>query len=141
MRVLISSLMTGAILATGTAFAGERQLDPIFAATPVDQGQPAQECFNAPDNRNVVVRGATSTTGQTIIGGLLGAALGDRFGDGSGNDLATGVGAALGAASGAWNAQRMQEQRVRECQQYQGYANSQQGVNQDNRYDTRRVGY
>ncbi|MDT0634732.1 glycine zipper domain-containing protein [Spectribacter hydrogenooxidans] len=140
MRVLISSLMTGAILATGTAFAGERQLDPIFAATPVD-GQPAQSCFNGADNRNAVVRGATSTTGQTIIGGLLGAALGDQFGSGGGNDLATGVGAALGAASGAWNAQRMREQRVRECQQYQGYANGQQGVNQGSRYDTRRVGY
>lgn len=121
MRKWILSLTLGAALAA-PAFGAERELDPIFKTTGV-QGQPAAECFNR-DNRNAVVKGATSTTGQTIIGGLLGALAGDQVGSGSGNDIATGVGAAVGAATGAWNANRMENQRIRECQQYEDYAGS-----------------
>lgn len=119
MRKFIPTLMVTAMLAAAPAFAGER-LDPIFQVMPT-QGQPAQACFEQ-DNRNVLVEGATSVVGQTIIGGLLGALIGDQFGSGSGNDIAVGVGIAAGAAAGAWNAQRMEQNRVQQCQQYQGYA-------------------
>lgn len=124
MRKWILSLIVGAGLAM-PAMAAERELDPIFQNTGV-QGQPSAECFNR-DNRNAIVKGATSTAGQTIIGGLVGAVAGDQIGSGSGNDIATGVGAAAGAATGAWNANRMENQRIRECQQVQDYAGQRDG--------------
>ena len=114
-------LMLGAALVVPAATAAERELDPIFEVTPVD-GTPAQDCFRQADDRNVFVRGATSTAGQTIIGGLLGAAIGNQIGSGSGRDIATGVGAAAGAAIGAERARRQQQADIRSCQQYRGYA-------------------
>lgn len=121
MRKWILGLIMGAALAT-PAFAGDYRLDPIFRVMGI-QGQPAATCFHR-DRRNVFVQGATSMAGQTIIGGLLGAALGNEIGSGDGNDIATGVGAALGAAIGAWNANRLENQRIRRCQQYLDYARS-----------------
>lgn len=130
MRKIIATAFIGATMASPMALA-ERSLDPIFQVMPVS-GQPDSSCFeNTRDNRNVVVRGATSTAGQTVIGGLIGAAVGNRFGGGSGRDIATGVGAAAGAAAGAWNANRMEQQRIRECQQYQDYANQGGGYSTD----------
>lgn len=108
------------------AFA-EQRLDPIFRVMPVE-GPPAQSCFER-DSRGPVVESATGVVGQTIIGGLLGALIGDQIGSGSGNDIAVGVGVAVGAAAGAWNAQRMREERIRSCQQYQGYVRNYGGDN------------
>ncbi|MAA74720.1 MAG: hypothetical protein CMN28_08445 [Salinisphaeraceae bacterium] len=123
MRRIIATTFLGATLASPMALAGP-DMDPIFNVTPI-AGQPAQNCFEtAGQDRNIVTRGATSTAGQTIIGGVLGAAVGNRFGDGSGRDIATGVGAAAGAAAGAWNANRMEQARIRECQQGASYANN-----------------
>ncbi len=124
MRKLIATTFLTALLASPMALAQDRQLDPIFEVTQVS-GQPDASCIeNTRDDRNIFVRAATSTVGQTIIGGLLGAALGNQIGGGSGKDIATGVGAAVGASAGAYNAQRQREARIRECQQYQGYANN-----------------
>lgn len=117
----ILPLVLGAALVVPAASAAERELDPIFRATPME-GTPDAGCFNQPDNRNAIVRGASSTAGQTIIGGLLGAAIGNQIGSGSGRDIATGVGAAAGAAIGAERAHRQQQARTRACQQYQSYA-------------------
>lgn len=124
MRKLIITTFLTAMFASPLALAQNRQLDPIFEYTPAS-GQPDQSCFdNSRDDRNVIVRGATSVAGQTIIGGLIGAALGNQIGGGSGKDIATGIGVALGASAGAYNAQRQREARIRECQQTQGYANN-----------------
>jgi len=110
------------MLASPMALAQDRQLDPIFQVTPIS-GQADASCFeNTRDDRNIFVRGATSTAGQTIIGGLLGAALGNQIGGGSGKDIATGVGAAIGASAGAYNANRQRQARIRECQQFQSYS-------------------
>lgn len=127
MRKLIATTFLAALFVSPLALAQDRQLDPIFEYTPVS-GQPDQGCFdNRYDDRNVLVRGATSMAGQTIIGGLIGAAIGNQIGGGSGKDIATGIGVALGASAGAYNAQRQRDARIRECQQYQGYANNYRG--------------
>lgn len=141
MRKLIPTIaFLGAALAA-PAFGAERQLDPIFRVTPI-QGTPAQSCFEDRGG-NIFVEGATSVIGQSIIGGLLGALIGDQFGSGSGNDLATGIGAVAGVAAGAWNAQRMEEERIRQCQQRQSYAVGDQGAYQGNygNAGTYQVGY
>ena len=88
--------------------------DAIFKAVPGGRN----ECYYAQDNRNKVVRGATSTVGQAAVGGAAGGLIGNQFGGkGAGQNIATGVGAAAGLAAGAWNAQRMKNNRIRQCQQ------------------------
>ncbi len=104
------------LVATGCA-TNRAAVDPIFSAVP---GQRVN-CANPPDDRNVIVRGATSTAGQAVIGGLAGGVVGNQFGSGSGRDLATGAGVAAGAAAGAYNANRMQDQRIIGCRQ-NGYS-------------------
>lgn len=125
MRKLLATTFLTAVLASPMALAQNRQLDPIFQVVPASAQAADAACFdNTRDDRNIFVRGATSVAGQTIIGGLLGAALGNQIGGGSGKDIATGVGAAIGASAGAYNANRQQQARTRECQQNQDYTNS-----------------
>ncbi len=113
-RAALAVTMMIALFATGCA-TSQPTVDPIFRAVP---GQRVN-CATPPDNRNVVMRGATSMPGQAIIGGLAGGVIGNQFGSGSGRDIATGAGAAAGATAGAYNANRMQDQRAIECQQRQ----------------------
>lgn len=91
------------------------QVDPIFNSVPGGR----YACAQAPDNRNAFVRGLTSPIGQAAIGGALGGLVGNQFGSHSGQDIATGAGAAAGVAAGAWNANRMADNRYRQCQQRQ----------------------
>jgi uncharacterized protein YcfJ len=110
-----------ALLLAGCASNPKPQVDPIFQAVPGGQ----YDCYYQTDDRNLAVKGATSTAGQAVIGGAAGGLLGNRFGSGSGRDIATGVGVAAGAAAGAWNARRMDNNRVNDCLQRQnGYQNS-----------------
>lgn len=125
----ILPLTLAAALTVPAAAAADRELDPIFEATPVD-GPRDPGCFQQDDRRNPIVRGATSSAGQTIIGGLIGALVGNQIGSGSGRDIATGVGAAAGAAIGAERARRQQQARVQACQQYRAYGG-----------ETRQAGY
>jgi len=111
-RIFFSALLGAGFLA-GCASNPQPDVDPVFQAVPGGQ----YECYYQEDNRNVAVKGATSTAGQAVIGGAAGGLLGNQIGDGSGRDIATGVGAVAGAAAGAWNSQRMKNNRLRECQQ------------------------
>lgn len=123
-RTLMATTCLTALLASPLALAQNRDVDPIFQVT--GNSQSAANCVDsAGDDRNILVRGATSTAGQTIIGGLLGAAAGNQIGGGSGKDIATGVGAAAGASAGAYNAQRQREARIRNCQQSRNYTSNQ----------------
>lgn len=123
-RTLMATTCVTALLASPLTLAQNRDVDPIFQVT--GNSQSAANCVEtAGDDRNILVRGATSTAGQTIIGGLLGAAVGNQIGGGSGKDIATGVGAAAGASAGAYNAQRQREARIRNCQQSQNYTSNQ----------------
>lgn len=108
-------LIVGVALLNGCASTPDHQVDPIFNAVPGG----TYACENAGDNRNVVVKGATSTAGQAVVGGAAGGVLGNQFGSGSGRDIATGVGVAAGAAAGAWNANRMANNRLNDCRQQQ----------------------
>lgn len=110
------SLATGIIGATllaGCATQRGPQVDPIFQAVPGGR----YACSNAGDNRNAVVKGATSQVGQAAIGGAAGGLLGNQFGSGTGRDIATGIGAAAGLAAGVWNANRMANNRHQGCLQ------------------------
>lgn len=112
------AIMMVALLATGCASNPEPRIDPIFQAVPGGK----YDCYYRTDNRNVAVRGATSSAGQAVVGGAAGGLLGNQFGSGSGRDIATGLGVVAGAATGAWNARRMQNNRVDDClQQRSGY--------------------
>ena len=115
-RLAIIALLSGAGVLTACASNPEPQVDPIFQAVPGGR----YDCYYADDERNVAVKGATSQVGQGVIGGIAGGLLGNQFGSGSGRDLATGAGVAAGAAAGAWNAQRMQDNRLQDCMQRQG---------------------
>lgn len=91
------------------------QVDPIFNAVPGGR----YACANAGNERNPLVRSLTSPIGQAALGGALGGLAGNQFGSHSGQDIATGVGAAAGVAAGAWNANRMADNRYRQCLQRQ----------------------
>jgi len=104
-------VMTVALV--GCAGSPKPEVDPIFTAVPGGK----YDCYYQTDNRNTVVKGATSTVGQAAVGGAAGGLLGNQIGSGSGRDIATGVGAAAGLAAGAWNARRMQNNRVNDCLQ------------------------
>lgn len=111
--------LAAGLLLGGCASDPKPQVDPIFQAVPGGR----YDCYYQDDNRNPAVKGATSTAGQALIGAAAGGLLGNQIGSGSGRDIATGAGALGGAAAGAWNAQRMQNNRLRECQQRQnGYS-------------------
>lgn len=72
---------------------------------------PRQQCRNVPDNfRGHDGNPLTSTTGQTVIGGIIGAALGNQIGDGRGKDIATVAGGLIGASIGANRANTQQRQ-------------------------------
>lgn len=103
-----------ALLMAGCASQPKPEVDPLFQVVPGGR----YECYYAPDDRNLALKGATSTAGQAVIGGAAGGLLGNRFGSGSGRDIGTGVGVAAGAAAGAWNARRMDNNRVNDCLQY-----------------------
>lgn len=131
MRRFIMTLLLGAALASPAAFAGAYQYQPdaIFQVTRAS-AQPVAACYQRTrDSRNPIVRGLTSLSGQTIIGGLIGAVIGNQFGGGDGKKIATGVGAAIGASMGARHARSTQQTRNRVCQsQYRnragGYASA-----------------
>lgn len=112
---LATSLLAAITMLAGCASNPRPEVDPIFTAVPGGK----YDCYYARDDRNVVVKGATSTAGQAVVGGAAGALLGNQFGSGTGRDIATGVGVAAGAAAGAWNANRMQNNRLNDCQQQQ----------------------
>lgn len=118
------------LLLAGCATQRGPQVDPIFNAVPGGR----YACSNTTDDRNMVVKGATSTVGQAAVGGAAGGLLGNQFGSGTGQDIATGVGAAAGLAAGAWNAKRMSNNRYQDCVQqnnaYQ-YGNGQRNGNND----------
>lgn len=103
-------------LSAGCATQRGPSVDPIFQAVP---GGRYACSSNAPDQRNVAVKGATSTVGQAAAGGAAGGLLGNQFGRGTGRNIATGVGAAAGVAAGAWNARRMSDNRYQDCLQQQ----------------------
>lgn len=109
----VAAGLTGLLLLAGCASQRGPQVDPIFNAVPGGR----YACANSSDNRNAVVKGATSTAGQAAIGGAAGGLLGNQFGSGTGKDIATGVGAAAGLAAGAWNANRMSNNRYQDCVQ------------------------
>ncbi|MES1929457.1 hypothetical protein SADO_09372 [Salinisphaera dokdonensis CL-ES53] len=124
---LITTLLTGVLFAAGCASNPKPQVDPIFQAVPGGK----YDCYYQTDDRNVAVKGATSTAGQAVIGGAAGGLLGNQFGGGSGRDIATGVGVAAGAAAGAWNAKRMENNRTNDCLQRQNtYQGGYQPANQ-----------
>lgn len=112
---ITAATLAGVLLLAGCASNPKPEVDPIFQAVPGGR----YDCYYQQDDRNVVTKGATSTAGQAVIGGAAGGLLGNQFGGGSGRDIATGVGVAAGAAAGAWNANRMQDNRLRDCQQRQ----------------------
>ncbi|GAB3671899.1 hypothetical protein [Salinisphaera aquimarina] len=114
MAALASFGMAAATL-SGCASNPKPDVDPIFTAVPGGR----YDCYYQQDDRNVVVKGATGTAGQAVIGGAAGGLLGNQFGSGSGRDIATGVGVAAGVAAGAWNANRMKTNRINDCQQQQ----------------------
>ena len=126
-RPLIAALLSGLFFVTGCASNPKPQVDPIFQAVPGGQ----YDCYYQSDDRNVAVKGATSTAGQAVIGGAAGGLLGNQFGSGSGRDIATGVGALAGAGAGAWNARRMENNRLNNCLQRQNtYPGGYQPANQ-----------
>ena len=92
------------------------QVDPIFNAVPGGR----YAC--AGDQRNPLARSLTNPIGQAALGGALGGLAGNQFGSHTGQDIATGVGAAAGVAAGAWNANRMADNRHRQCLQRQSTA-------------------
>lgn len=110
---LLPAALFGALLLIGCASSPQPEVDSVFQAVPGGK----YECYYQQDNRNVAVKGATSTAGQAVMGGAAGGLLGNQIGSGSGRDIATGVGIAAGAAAGAWNADRMKNNRLRNCQQ------------------------
>lgn len=111
----------GAAMLVGCATQRGPQVDPIFQSVPGGR----YACSNTPDNRNAVVKGATSQVGQAAIGGAAGGLIGNQFGSGTGKDIATGIGAAAGLAAGAWNANRMANNRYQDCvQQNNAYQNN-----------------
>jgi len=114
-------LMAVAVGMIGCASSPKPDVDPIFTAVPGGK----YDCYYAADDRNVVVKGATSTVGQAAVAGAAGGLLGNQIGSGRGRDIATGVGAAAGLAAGAWNARRMQDNRVDDCLQRQSPTGSQ----------------
>lgn len=116
--------IVGALLVVGCATQRGPQVDPIFQAVPGGR----YACSNASDNRNAVVKGATSQVGQAAAGGAVGGLLGNQIGSGTGRDIATGVGAAAGLAAGAWNANRMADNRYQDCRRRnQSYNNNRSG--------------
>lgn len=124
------STVAAIVLMAGCASNPKPQVDPIFQAVPGGK----YDCYYRPDNRNVAVKGATSTAGQAVLGGAAGGVLGNQFGSGSGRDIATGLGVAAGAATGAWNARRMENNRLNDCLQQQNYYNNGANGSYDGRY-------
>lgn len=116
------------LLASGCASNPTPQVDPIFQAVPGGQ----YDCYYQADDRNMAVKGATSTAGQAVVGGAAGGLLGNQFGSGSGRDIATGLGVVAGAATGAWNARRMDNNRVNNCLQRQNQYPTQYNNGYDN---------
>ncbi|MES1923886.1 glycine zipper 2TM domain-containing protein [Salinisphaera sp. T31B1] len=120
MPVLAAALVT---IVTGCASNPKPDVDPIFTAVPGGR----YDCYTQQDDRNVFAKGATSTAGQAVIGGAAGGLLGNQFGSGTGRDIGTGLGVAAGAAAGAWNARRMQNNRLDHCLQRTGGQNGNAG--------------
>lgn len=119
-KIMNAQMMTAiaaVVLAAGCASNPGPQVDAIFQAVPGGK----YDCYYQTDERNVAVKGATSTAGQAVIGGAAGGVLGNQFGHGSGRDIATGLGLAAGAATGAWNARRMENNRLNNCLQQPSY--------------------
>ena len=114
--LVVAGLAAACLLVAGCASNPRPQVDPIFQAVPGGQ----YDCYYQNDDRNVAVKGATSTAGQAIIGGAAGGLLGNQVGSGSGRDIATGLGALAGAGAGAWNARRMENNRLNDCLQRSG---------------------
>ncbi|MES1938783.1 17 kDa surface antigen [Salinisphaera sp. T5B8] len=114
--LVVAGLAAACLLVAGCASNPKPQVDPIFQAVPGGQ----YDCYYQNDDRNVAVKGATSTAGQAIIGGAAGGLLGNQIGSGSGRDIATGLGALAGAGAGAWNARRMENNRLNDCLQRSG---------------------
>ncbi|MES1950815.1 17 kDa surface antigen [Salinisphaera sp. S4-8] len=114
--LVVAGLAAACLLVAGCASNPKPQVDPIFQAVPGGQ----YDCYYQNDDRNVAVKGATSTAGQAIIGGTAGGLLGNQIGSGSGRDIATGLGALAGAGAGAWNARRMENNRLNDCLQRSG---------------------
>jgi outer membrane lipoprotein SlyB len=120
-HVLAAGLAASSIFVAGCASNPQPQVDPIFQAVPGGQ----YDCYYQSDDRNVAVKGATSTAGQAVLGGAAGGVLGNQFGSGSGRDIATGLGVVAGASAGAWNARRMENNRLNDClQRGNGYQNT-----------------
>ena len=120
-HLLTAGLVASSIFVAGCASNPRPQVDPIFQAVPGGQ----YDCYYQSDDRNVAVKGATSTAGQAVLGGAAGGVLGNQFGSGSGRDIATGLGVVAGASAGAWNARRMENNRLNDClQRGNGYQNT-----------------
>ncbi|ERJ20548.1 hypothetical protein T35B1_00315 [Salinisphaera shabanensis T35B1] len=120
-HLLAAGLVASSIFVAGCASNPRPQVDPIFQAVPGGQ----YDCYYQSDDRNVAVKGATSTAGQAVLGGAAGGVLGNQFGSGSGRDIATGLGVVAGASAGAWNARRMENNRLNDClQRGNGYQNT-----------------
>ena len=116
-----ASMAAASLLVAGCASNPRPQVDPIFQAGPGGQ----YECYYQNDDRNVAVKGATSKAGQAVLGAAAGGVVGNQFGSGSGRDIATGLGALAGAGAGAWNARRMENNRLNDClQRSNGYQNT-----------------
>lgn len=106
-------LALGGCLATGTAFAGDR--DALYAYARVISAEaitrqvtvrePVRECWEDVEYYTVE-RHAPGTGISTLVGAVVGGVVGHQFGSGSGNDAATVAGTILGAAAGNSAAKR-----------------------------------
>ena len=93
----------------------------VLAVTPVNETvkTPREVCKDVTVTRQRPVQDQHQIAG-TAIGAIAGGLLGNQIGSGSGRDIATGLGALAGAGAGAWNARRMENNRLNDCLQRSG---------------------
>ena len=114
-KIILSSLASGAVLLTASAFADSPyrsdsydsdgydyarvvDVDPLTRQVRVDT--PRRECYEQTRYRDDYPAPRRGTAGSTILGALIGAGIGNSIGSGDGRRVATVAGAIIGSAVG-----------------------------------------
>ena len=155
-KIILSSLASGAVLLSASAFADSPyrsdgydsagydyarvvDVDPLTRQVRVDT--PRRECYEQTRYRDDYPAPRRGTAGSTILGALIGAGIGNTIGSGDGRRAATVAGAIIGSAVGHDAGERRRDREDAYGSQPVAYTQQRCDVRYETSYQERIDGY
>jgi uncharacterized protein YcfJ len=155
-KIILSSLASGAVLLSATAFADSPyrsdsydsegydyarvvDVDPLTRQVRIDT--PRRECYEQTRYRDDNPAQRRGTAGSTILGALIGAGIGNSIGSGDGRRVATVAGAIIGSAVGHDVGERRHDRDYAYGSQPVAYTQQRCDVRYETSYQERIDGY